>query len=74
MKANNEHGVVKFLEEASTKLFKLFSDSLIKSNVEKSNLLVTTNKTINKIENFNIKNSHCEKLLGVTTWLQTNFL
>ena len=48
--------VVKSLKEAWTKLFKWFSDNLMKSNNEKCHLLVSTNNTVNlRVENFNIK-------------------
>ena len=60
-------GVVKSLEGASIKLFKWFSsDNLMKSNADKCHLLVSTNNTVNiRVENFDIKNSDCEKPLGV---------
>ena len=59
-------GVFKSLEEASTKLFKWFSDNLMKSNANKCHLLVSTNNTVNiRVEIFDIKDSDCEKLLGV---------
>ena len=65
MSANNMDEVVKYLEEASTKLFKWFSDNLMKSNAEKLHLSVSTNNTVNtKVENSDIKNSHCQKFLG----------
>ena len=55
--------VTKFLEETSTKLLKRFSDNLMKSNAGKCHLLVSTNNTVNiRVENFDIKNSHCQKL------------
>ena len=65
--ANNMDGVVKSLEGASTKLFKWFSsDNLMKSNADKCHLLVSTNNTVNiRVEKFDIKNSDCEKPLGV---------
>ena len=44
---NNIDGVVKSLEEASTKLFKWFSDNLRNSNAGKCHLLVSTNNTVN---------------------------
>ena len=51
--ASNMHRVVISLEEASTKLFKRFSDSLMKSNANKCHLLVNTNNAINiKVEKF----------------------
>ena len=38
----------------------------MKSNDNKCHLLVSTNSTVNiRVANFDIKNSHCEKLLGV---------
>ena len=43
MNANNTDGVFKYLEETSTKLFKWFIDSLIKSNDGKYYLLVIIN-------------------------------
>ena len=49
---NNIDGVVKFLEEASTKLFKWFSHYLMKSNADKCDLLVSTNKTVNMSREF----------------------
>ena len=59
-------GVVKSLEEASNKLFKWFSHNLMISNANKCDLLVSTNNTVNiRVENFDIKNSDSEKLLGV---------
>ena len=43
----------------------------MKSNANKCHLLVSTNNTVNiRVENFDIKDSDCEKLLGV---LITNF-
>ena len=55
--------VAKFLEETSTKLLKRFSDNLMKSNAGKCHLLVSTNSTVNiTVENFDTKNSRCEKL------------
>ena len=38
----------------------------MKSNANKCHLLVSTNNTVNiRVENFDIKDSDCEKLLGV---------
>ena len=38
----------------------------MKSNADKCHLLVSTNNTVNiRVENFDIKNSDCEKPLGV---------
>ena len=50
------NGVVKSVEESSTKLFKWFSDNLMKSNADKCHLLVSTNNTVNiRVENLDIK-------------------
>ena len=58
--------VVKSLKEASTKSFKWFSDNIMKSNAKKCHLLVSTNNTVNiTVENFDLKYSDCEKLLGI---------
>ena len=68
--ANNMNEVVKSLEEASTKLSKWFSNDLMKSNGDKCHLLIRTNNTVNiRVENFDIKNSRCEKLLVVKVGL-----
>ena len=66
MSVNNLDEVVKFLEEASAKLFKCFSNNLIKNNVGRCHLLVSTNNTVNiGAQNFDIKTGCSEKLLGV---------
>ena len=43
--ADNIDGVIKSLEEASEILFKWFNDNLMKINVDKCHLLVSTNNT-----------------------------
>ena len=64
--ANNVDRSFKSLEEASTKLLKWFIYNLIKSNANKCHSLVSANNTVNmRVENFDIKNNDCEKLLGV---------
>ena len=66
VRANNMDGVIKSLEEASTKLFKWICDNLMSINADYCHLLVSRNKTVNiRVGNFDIKNSHCEKFLGV---------
>ena len=63
---NNIDGVTESLEEASEILFSWFNDNLMKINVGKCYLLVSTNNTVKiKIGNFDITNSKSEKLLGV---------
>ena len=64
--ANNINEVILSLEKATDTLFKWFSDNVMKNNADKCHLLVSTNNAINiKIENIDIKNSTCEKPLGV---------
>ena len=54
------------LEETSKILFKWFLDNLMNGNADKSNLLVSTSTKVNiRIDNFDISNSKCEKLLEV---------
>ena len=61
--ANNMDRGAKFLEETSTKLLKWFSDDLMKSNAGKGHLLVSIDNTVNiRVENFDVRSSHCEKL------------
>ena len=60
-------GVKASLENASNTLFKWFSGNLFKGNADKCHLLVNVKDEVSmKIGDFNIVNSECEKLLGVT--------
>ena len=62
---NNINEIILSLEKTTNKLFKWFSDNVMKSNADKCHLLVTTNNAINiKTGNIDINNSTCEKLLG----------
>ena len=54
--------VVKSIQKALTKLFKRFSDNLMKGNANKCHSLVSKNI---RVGNFDMKNSDCEKLLGI---------
>ena len=58
--------VIKSLEKDSIKLFQWFSDNQMKANHDKCHLLVNgkNNVTMNA-SGFKIKNSECEKLLGI---------
>ena len=59
-------GVIKSLEDDSINLFKWFLDKQMKANSDKCQLITRKQSCINlKIGNINIKNSTCEKLLGV---------
>ena len=58
--------VIQSLEEASKILLTWFLDNLIKSNAGKCRLLISTSNKVNKrIDNFDISNNKCEKLLEV---------
>ena len=50
----------------SVKLFKWFADNQMKANQDKCHVLVSKNENISKhIDPFEIKNTNCEKLLGI---------
>ena len=58
--------VITSLEKASKALFEWFENNLIKSNADKCNLLVSSTDAVNlRVSEYYIKNSECEKLLGV---------
>ena len=66
--ATNKHlqTVLKDLEQGSDTLLKWFTDNLLKANPEKYHLLVSTNeKRYLNVEEIEIGNSKCEKLLGL---------
>ena len=59
---NNMDGV----DKSWTKLFQWFNENLMKINANKCHLLLSSNSTVNvRVENFDIKNSDCEKHLGI---------
>ena len=64
--AENLDEVIKSLEKDSIKLFQWFSDNQMKANHDKCHLLVSgkNNVTMNA-SGFKIKNTECEKLLGI---------
>ena len=64
--AKNVEDVIESLERASVSLFRWFENKLLKGNADKCHFLVSTSQEVNlNVNNFKIKNSHCEKLLGV---------
>ena len=66
--------VIKLLEDDSMNLFKWFLDNQMKANSDKCHLITSKRSFINlKIGNINIKNSTCEKLLGVKVDNRLNF-
>ena len=67
-------GVIRILENNSINLFKWFSDSMMKANKDKCHLMVSSNEHASmKLDNIEIKNSNCEKLLGVKIDSKLNF-
>ena len=58
--------VIESLEQASVALFKWFELNLLKGNAVKCRFLISTDQEVSlNVNNFAIKNSECEKLLGV---------
>ena len=71
---NNIDNVIASLEQVSDALFNQFKNNRLKSNVDKSHVLVSTNKPVGiKIGDCTIDNSECEKLLGVKIDAKLNF-
>ena len=66
LSAKNVEDVIESLERASVSLFRWFENNLLEGNADKCHFLVSTSKegSLN-VNNFNIKNSDCEKLFGV---------
>ena len=59
--------VITSLENAAEKLFEWFTNNYMKANHDKCHLLMSTITSISiKVKDYIIKNSDCEKLLGVT--------
>ena len=60
------NGVIISLEKASKVLFQWFESNLLKVNADKCHLLVSSSDAVHlRISKYDIKNSECEKLLGV---------
>ena len=58
--------VIRILENDSIKLFKWFSDNMMKANKDKCHLIVSSNEHVSmKLDNIEIENSNCERLLGI---------
>ena len=56
----------KMLQDASVSLFRWFENNPLKGNAAKCDFLVSTSQeVILNVNNFKIKSSDCEKLLGV---------
>ena len=62
------------LEQVSDALFNRFKNNRLKNNVDKCNVLVSTNKPVSmKIGDYTIENIVCENLLGVEIDSNLNF-
>ena len=66
LSAENVEDVIESLERASVSLFRWFENNLLKGNADKCHFLVSTSQEVSlNVNNFKIKNSDCEELLGV---------
>ena len=66
LSAKNVEDFIEYLERASVSLFRWFENNLLKGNADKCHFLVSTSQEISlNVNNFKIKNSDYEKLLGV---------
>ena len=66
LSAKNVEDVIESLERASVSLFRWFENNLLKGNVDKFHFLESPSQEISlNANNFKIKNSDYEKLLGV---------
>ena len=64
--ANFVEDVIESLERASISLFRWFENNLLKGDTDKCHFIVSTSQEVSlNLNNFKIKNSDCEKLLGV---------
>ena len=64
--ADDINGVITSLEKASKALFEWFENNLLKTNAGKCHLLVSSRDDVNlRVSKYDIKDSECEKLLGV---------
>ena len=66
--------VISSLQESAEKLFQWFSHTQMKENTDKCHLIVSTDEPIEiRVGESLIKNSTCEKLLGVKIDNKLNF-
>ena len=64
--AGNINGVIVSLVKASKALFEWFENNLLKNDGDKGHILVSSSDTVStRVSEYDIKNSECEKLLGV---------
>ena len=72
--ADTINEVIKRLEPASVNLLKWFANNQMKANQDKCHLIFSKNKNISMhIGPFEIKNTNCEKLLGIKVDSRLNF-
>ena len=63
--------VIASLEKASKAFFKWFENYFLKSDADKYYLLLSYNNAVSiRVSEYDIKNSECEKLLGVKLTLK----
>ena len=66
--------VIRILENDSIELLTWFSDKMMKANKDKCQLIVSSNEHVSmKLDNIEIENSNCERLLGVKIDSKLNF-
>ena len=71
---NDVKEVIHFLKEASGELFSWFADNQMKANPDKCHLLTSSSDKVSIcVDNYNIKSSKCEKLLGIKIYNKLNF-
>ena len=71
---NSIDEVISSLQESAEKLFQWFSDNQMKGNTDKCHLIVSIDEPIEiLVGEYLIKNSTCEKLLGVKIDDKLNF-
>ena len=64
--ADDINGVIASLEQTSKALFEWFENNFLKSDADKCHLLVSSSDAVNlTVSEYDIKNSECEKLLGL---------
>ena len=66
--------VIESLKEASDELFCWFVNNQVKANPDKCHLITSSSDEVSiYVENYNIKSSKCEKLLGIKIDKKLNF-
>ena len=64
--ADNIDDLIKSFEGVSTALIQWFDNNILKSNADKCHLVISSNESVTlHVGEYDIKNSKCEKLLGV---------